>query len=213
MTKYISGSVFLFLFTVIFLAGKVTAGGCCYKSFSATHGIAGKQEASVTVSFVDPRSMGLGVGEIRDLAHEKILVHITSPKAGQSCKTSTETTNTNGAIEVGCVSNDIGSMSIYFSAPNLGEEMNKNAISSVAKQIYFDENPEGYVTPVTTITSTPNPTDVIQPTGVDTGGETLELKNKLTELEQKVAKQQEEVNSLKSLLDKIISFLRSFFGN
>lgn len=212
MKKYIIATVSLFIFFAIFTSVKIFAGGCCFKSFSSTSGTAGSKDAKIQATFIQPKMPFEGV-----LANEKISIHIMAPKAGQSCKTTTDTTDSQGTIEASCSSTVGGEMSIYFSAPNLDTESNQN-IGYVPQKIYFDGDSvtqttveTNTTTTVETSTNTEQITEVT-PVVVQDDTETIELKNKVTALEKKVATQQEEVNSLRSILDRILNYFQGLFN-
>lgn len=214
MKKYLIGCITLFL--AVFGVDRVFAGGCCYKSFSSTNGIAGKQEATIQVSFIDPTDLYVDAGKtvLRPLENEKIDIHVISPQAGQSCRVVSESTDANGAITATCFSERAGVLSIYFSAPNLDVQANQ-WMSAVAKQVYFDADSAVSSTPaypsIIYPTNTPGPTREIQPTNDGEERETQQLKNQIQNLEQKVAKQQEEVHSLRVVLNKILDYFNNLF--
>ena len=203
--KYFLILVSIFGWWVLFTTIDVSAGGCCYKSFSATQGIAGKQSAQITASFIEPKAPYTQV-----LTQERVTVHIDSPKVGQSCATTADRTDDEGEIQAICSSDTSGIMKIYFSAPDLDAESNIN-IGFVRQQIFFDENPE--------LTSIPeDPIDMesqISPTRSETmtdeGIETKVLQEKVQQLEQKLESQEQEVSALKSLIQRMVDFFNNFF--
>jgi hypothetical protein len=100
-------------------------------------------------------------------------------------------------------------MTVYFSAPEIDPEANQ-WLSAPQKVLYFDSNPD-----FLPMTGEVQETAVLEPSAVPTkeatNAETLELKNKIGELEKKIEKQQEEVNSLKSILSRVMEFLSNLF--
>ena len=197
---------------LLFIGTSVYAGGCCYKSFSTVNGIAGRQDAEINASFVDPRNSSYSV-----LANQKMAIHIRSPHSEQSCWLLSEYTDADGHVEARCRSAVPGSISVYFSAPELDSQTN-DAISYVPKQIYFDADPNA---PAATSTPAVMPTHVVvsptqpvvEPTVMPTQSDekTEMLQKRVAELEQEVQEQKEQVNFLTTLVHKLFDVLSGIF--
>jgi hypothetical protein len=96
-------------------------------------------------------------------------------------------------------------MYVNFFAPDLDSKTNE-WISQSERQIYFAENPNITKAP------TDEPEISLTPTPKQDQKEIDKLKNQVNNLENKVAKQQQEVNILKSLVDNILNFFKNIFG-
>ncbi|PIZ62007.1 hypothetical protein COY16_05485 [Candidatus Roizmanbacteria bacterium CG_4_10_14_0_2_um_filter_39_13] len=203
----------------------VFAGGCCFKSYSASNGIAGKQEAEINVSFVDPANPYSDAGKttLSSLSGQKIDIHIVSPQSGQSCYMKAETTDASGHTEARCSSTTPGQIMVRFTAPNM-DAQSQEMIRSVSKPVYFDADPNAQpvipsntlvpFVPTATHTVTPQQAEVISPVEASSEGskDTEKLQKRVQELEQKVADQQKEVSMLTSLMNKLLDFINSLFG-
>ena len=205
------------------LAGRVYAGGCCYKYFSATDGVAGTQDAQISVAFVDPINTFADPGKttFNSLTNQKIDVHVASARPGQFCLTNSEKTNSEGHIDAHCASPFSGTMSIYFTAPDMDAQAN-GMISSVAKTVNFLPNPNApaetdtptpFPSPVSTNTTIPTstPTTVQQETQGSSASETAELQKRVDSLEAKVAEQGKQVSMLQKIINSLLGFFNRLF--
>lgn len=197
--------IFIFFVTFgLFFPGVVHAGGCCFKSFSADHGIAGEKDALINASFVDPRNIGNITDYGKPLVNEKIDIVIVNPKSGQSCKMSSPTTNQDGEVVATCSSTLPGTINIYFTAPDL-EQQYSDSISYGKREIIFDPGsglPGATASPEQTPSVSPSPT---------ANPEVEELKNKVLTLEETVSKQGKQVSWLTSIVQRIIKSLGRLF--
>lgn len=203
----------------------VFAGGCCFKSYSASNGIAGKQEAEINVSFVDPANPHSDAGKttLSSLSGQKIDIHIVSPQSGQSCYMKAETTDTSGHTEARCSSSTPGQIMVRFTAPNM-DAQSQEMIRFGSKPVYFDADPNAQpiipsntpvpFVPTATHTVIPQVAEVISPEEAlsEESKDTEKLQKKIRDLEQKVADQQKEVNMLTSIMNKLLDFINSLFG-
>ena len=217
-------SIFVFLGCILFFlfihTQHVFAGGCCYKYFTSVDGIAGKQDAVISVAFVDPRNPY--ASPLPSLQNQRIDVHIKDAKPGQFCRTTSEKTDAEGRIGASCGSPFPGDVYVFFTAPDLNEQAN-SAIKGVPKTIFFLANPN---LPRTTSTPTPtvarrepSPIKTLSPTQIITPptevlinkDETEALQQRLNTLEAQVASQQKQVNTLQGILTNIMNFFEQLF--
>lgn len=201
------------------VATAVHAGGCCYKSFSATNGIANSQNAIIDVAFVDPRPSSPGqIPAYGPLSEQKIAIHVVSPQSGQLCSMLSEKTDSSGYIQAECQSSTAGTISVYFSAPELDQQTNQS-IKAVPKPVVFDTNPNAPA--INTVTIAPSVEEAGKSASTNTTKaddstqskeETEKLQKRLNALEKTVQEQKKEVSGLRLVVNNLLDFIRKFFG-
>ena len=201
----------------IFAARQVNAGGCCFKYFSSTDGIAGIKNAQISVAFVDPIQSYAEPGRTTvSLANQKIETHVSSAKPGQFCLGNTEKTDDQGHIDVHCSSPSAGSMLVYFTAPDMSAQANE-MIKFATRLINFSSDPNAPASTVTPTpaydTITPVPTVIQQEEQVGSSSETAELQKRLDALEEKVTTQGVQVNMLQKIINSFLDFFNRLFGS
>jgi len=196
---------------------QVYAGGCCYKYFNSTDGIAGTKDAQISVAFVDPFNTYVDPGKttLRSISDQKIDIHITSAKPGQMCLVNTEKTDNEGHIDAHCSSPYAGGMLVYFTAPDMSVQAN-DMIKSVPKSVNFSSDPNA---PAVSSTPTPvrettasTPTVTQQEEQNNCVPETAELQKRLDELEEKVASQANQITVLQRIINSFLGFFNRLFG-
>lgn len=209
---------------LLFVGNEVFAGGCCYRSFSSTKGIAGKQDAEINVAFVDPRIYlpNADKNMPKYLANQKIAIHIKSPQEGQSCWMASEYTDSDGHTEARCRSVYAGTIQIYFSAPDLDSQSNQS-IGYATREIVFDGDvyaPPATPTPTTVVapitTNTPKPVETFDASGQAQTKEVAQtevLQQRVADLEKQVSAQEKEVGVLRGLLEKLLKIIGGFFSS
>lgn len=195
--------LFIFSLSVIFVK-TVQAGGCCYKEFSSTPGIANQEPAKVKATFVDPdlSYQNQGRGPTVLLKNKKVLVKIDNPTHNQWCKTLTETTNDKGTIEVECYSATPGTMGLYFEAPELTSK-GQQSLSTIPRPVMFTGSITTAVTPIPSPMTTPS----ASPEATN-----QELADRINQLEEKVAAQEKEVTGLRAIINNIKQALSKFIN-
>lgn len=211
----------MLFFALLFFPPHADAGGCCFLLFHATNGTASEKDAVIDATFVDPKAMTQDKYEIKPLQNQKIIIHADTTRPDQGCRTEKDRTDDKGYIRATCTSAIPGTLSVWFSAPDL-ETKYSDMIGFVKQPIAFD----GTLQPTAPLlskapilpTQQPKETAVVTvvvtqpPTQMTDNQDVKALEEKVQALEKEVASQRTQVNWLTSLIEGIRAMFPGLFG-